>query len=119
MYKILLELYGDRFYIFAQVNFTHFIEPNKDFDYRERMRLRSRIDRKSVDFLLCDKERAAPQLVIELDGGSHSIPRRMDRDDLVDSMMADAGVSILHLRADKLDKEAIKGEVEKKLVLKQ
>lgn len=119
MYKILPELYGDKFYIFAQVNLTHFIEPNVSFDYRERMRLRSRIDRKSIDFLLCNKEHAAPQLVIELDGGSHSTPRRMDRDGLVDSMMAEAGMPILHLRADKLDKEFIKVEVDKALAGEQ
>src|SRR3989338_3108718 len=54
LYKILLELYGDRYHIFPQINYSHVVDVKK-IDWPEERRYRSRIDRKSADFVLCDK----------------------------------------------------------------
>ena len=71
LYKVLLEMFGDRYHIFPQVNYSHLIQPRKT-TWEEERRHRSRIDRKSADFVFCDKERIVPQLVIELDGSVHN-----------------------------------------------
>lgn len=62
---------------------------------------RNRIDRKHVDFLLCETATMKPRLVIELDDRSHQKQKTQERDELVDGAMKAAGLPILHVRAAK------------------
>lgn len=62
---------------------------------------RNRIDRKHVDFLLCETATMKPRLVVELDDRSHHKQDRQQRDDLVDGALEAAGLPILHVRASK------------------
>lgn len=55
---------------------------------------RNRIDRKHVDFLLCDPRTVRPILGIELDDRSHQRPDRQERDALVESVFAAAGLPL-------------------------
>jgi very-short-patch-repair endonuclease len=115
LYKILLELYGDKYHIFPQINYSHLIEI-KNMERRERHRHRSRIDRKSADFVVCDKERVVPQLVIELDGSVHDLPNKQRRDKFIDDIMKSIGLPILHLKTENLSKESIREEVDRILL---
>ncbi|MEN9614107.1 MAG: hypothetical protein RLZZ347_414 [Candidatus Parcubacteria bacterium] len=110
LFKLLNELFGDRFYIFTQVNYSHLIRPKKT-DWIGERRLRSRIDRKSADFVLCDKERVVPQLVIELDGYVHNFETRRRRDRFIDELTKEIGLPILHLTPDKMDRSYVLSEV--------
>ena len=114
LYKILLELFGDKYFIFPQINYSHLIQPKKT-TWAEERKYRSRIDRKSADFVLCDKERIVPQLVIELDGSAHNYKRKQVRDKFIDGLTKTVNLPILHLRAGNLDKEVIRKEIEQKL----
>lgn len=60
---------------------------------------RNRIDRKHVDFVICDAATMAPLLGIELDDSSHERQDRKERDEFVDRVFAAAGLSILHVKA--------------------
>ena len=62
---------------------------------------RGRIDRRHVDFLLCETATMKPRLVIELDDSSHQQPKAQERDELVDGAVKAAGLPILHVRAAK------------------
>lgn len=62
---------------------------------------RNRIDRKHVDFLLCETATMTPRLVVELDDSSHQKPKTQERDELVDGALKAAGLPILHVRAAK------------------
>ena len=62
---------------------------------------RNRIDRKHVDFLLCETATMTPRLVVELDDSSHQKQDRQERDELVDGSLRAAGLPILHVRAAK------------------
>ena len=115
LYKVLLELFGDKYFIFPQINYSHLIQPKKT-TWAEERKHRSRIDRKSADFILCDKERIVPQLVIELDGGAQNYKRKQTRDKFINELAKNVNLPILHLRAGNLDKEAIRKEIEQKLV---
>lgn len=115
LYKILLELFGNEYHIFTQINYSHLIRPRKTKREEER-RYRSRIDRKSADFVLCDKERVVPQLIIELDGGVHNFKSRQKRDEFINDLMKVVDLPILHLKTENLDKEFIKNEINKKLI---
>ncbi|RYD65369.1 MAG: DUF2726 domain-containing protein [Verrucomicrobiaceae bacterium] len=60
---------------------------------------RNRIDRKHVDFVICDAATMAPLLGIELDDASHEQPDRRERDEFVDRVFAAAGLPLLHVKA--------------------
>ena len=58
---------------------------------------RNRVMCKHVDFVLCDRQRLQPLLVIELDDRSHERQDRRDRDAFVDAVFAAAQLPILHV----------------------
>jgi hypothetical protein len=58
----------------------------------------NRINRKHVDFVLCNRD-LAPVVAIELDDASHEEEERRDRDEFVDQVLASAGLPIVHIRA--------------------
>lgn len=58
---------------------------------------RNKIDRKHVDFLLCDPITMSPLAGIELDDRSHQRDDRMARDEFVDSVFDAAGLPLLHV----------------------
>ncbi len=115
LYKILLELYGDKYHIFPQINYSHVVEV-KQMEWKEERRYRSRIDRKSADFVLCDKEQVVPQLIIELDGSAHNLPSKQRRDEFIDDITKIVGLPILHLKTGSTNKEFVKAEVDRALL---
>lgn len=114
LYKVLLELFGDKYHIFPQVNYSHLIQPKKS-TWEEERRHRSRIDRKSADFVLCDKDRVVPQLIIELDGSVHNFKSKQARDQFINELTKLVDLPILHLKTGNIDREFIRAEVNKKL----
>lgn len=94
-FTILESVIGDRLYIFPQVNLTTILkETNKD---KNRQAARNHINRKSVDFVLCDKKYIAPLLAIELDGNSHEREDREERDEEVERIFANAKFPLLRI----------------------
>jgi hypothetical protein len=85
LFKVLVELFGDKYYIFPQINYSHLIQPRKT-TWEEERKYRSRIDRKSADFVFCDKERIVPKLIIELDGSAHNLKSKQARDEFIDEL---------------------------------
>lgn len=116
LYKVLLELFGDKYYIFPQVNYSHLIEPRKS-TFQEERKNRSRIDRKSADFVMCDKDRIVPKLVIELDGYVHNFKSKQARDEFINDLTGIVDLPILHIKTSNIDKEFIRSEINKKLGL--
>jgi predicted RNA-binding Zn-ribbon protein involved in translation (DUF1610 family) len=58
---------------------------------------RNKIDRKHIDFLLCDPQTARPLVGIELDDKSHRRPDRQERDQFVDGVFAAASLPLVHI----------------------
>ncbi len=114
VYKILLELFGDKYLIFPQINYDHLIQPKKS-SWAEERRLRSRIDRKSADFVMCDRDRIIPLLIIELDGSVHSYKSKQARDEFIDEITKTVDLPILHIKTTNLDVDFIKRAVDLKL----
>jgi very-short-patch-repair endonuclease len=114
LYKVLLELFGDKYFIFPQINYSHLIQP-KRASYTEERRQRSRIDRKSADFVFCDKINVIPRLIIELDGSMHNFKSKQARDEFIDELTKIVDLPILHLKTSNLDREFIKNEINAKL----
>jgi hypothetical protein len=69
-------------------------------DDQSRFRLyTNKIDRKHVDFLICDPITMHPLVGIELDDKSHQRADRQARDEFVDQVFKAAGLPILHIPA--------------------
>lgn len=115
LYKVLVELFGDKYYIFPQINYSHLIQPRKT-TWEEERKYRSRIDRKSADFVLCDKERIVPKLIIELDGSAHNLKSKQARDEFIDELTKIVDLPILHLKTSNVDRVFVKSEIDKKLI---
>jgi len=58
-----------------------------------------RINRKHVDFVLCEPRTLRPLVALELDDRSHRRPDRLERDAFVDRVFADAGLPLVHVPA--------------------
>jgi hypothetical protein len=66
-------------------------------DYGTNTAYRNKIDRKHVDFLLCDSQSMYPLLGIELDDASHQRAYRQERDHFVEQVFEVAGLPLLRI----------------------
>ncbi len=95
-FKVLQGVVQDKYHIVPQVQFSKIVEVNKY--EKEKRKYYNKIDRKSVDFVLFNKEYFTPEIVIELDDTSHMLPVREDRDSFVDSILSRVGIKIVHIK---------------------
>ncbi len=75
---------GDLFYV--KVN-----------DYGQRLAYKNKIDRKHIDFLLCEPQTVRPLVGIELDDRSHQREDRQKRDEFVESVFAAAKLPLVRI----------------------
>ncbi|MCA9036343.1 MAG: DUF2726 domain-containing protein [Planctomycetaceae bacterium] len=95
-YHVLRQAVGSQFEICPKVNLWDLFfvaRPN------ENRGAKGRIDRKHVDFVLCEPRTMRPVCAIELDDRSHQKAHRRQRDAFVDEVFATAGVPLLHVAA--------------------
>lgn len=93
-YHTLKAMMKDYFVIFSKVSLAEiFYVTHPEIN----LPARNRIDRKHVDFLICDPRTLSPQFGIELDDSSHQRADRQERDAFVDQVFHEAGLPILHI----------------------
>ena len=93
-YRVLALAIGSRAIICPKVNLSdvfYVARPNENQAYRNK------IDRKHVDFLICDPTTMRPRMGIELDDSSHGRRDRKKRDEFVDRVFEAARVPLLHI----------------------
>jgi hypothetical protein len=95
-YLILRDAVQDQAVVCPKVSLGDLIYA-KSSDYGEYLTYTNKIDRKHVDFLLCQPKTARPMLGIELDDKSHSRPDRKERDEFVDKVFEAAQFPLLRL----------------------
>jgi very-short-patch-repair endonuclease len=95
-YQVLRMVTGQQVVALAKVNLNDLFFAQTG-DARRNRAVSNRIDRKHVDFLLCDSSTLRPVLGIELDDRSHERPDRIARDELVDGVFAAAGLPLLRV----------------------
>ena len=94
-YDALVEAVGAEYRIFAQVHLPTLVDHTvRGQDWRAAL---AHINRKSVDFVLCDKAYLSPKLAIELDDKSHERLDRQERDREVERILHEANVPLLRL----------------------
>lgn len=95
-FKVLEQAVQDKYYIVPQVQLSNLVQVEKD--KKSQYSLRNKINLKSVDFVLFNKEYYTPYLIIELDDSSHLREDRQIRDSFVDSALNKVGIKIVHIK---------------------
>lgn len=96
-FSVLERVVAGQYYIFPQLALDKIVM----LDGKGSLKggYRNKIDQKSVDFVLFDKQNISPILVIELDDYTHQRPDRQTRDGFVDRVMNHCGIAILHAKS--------------------
>lgn len=91
--QVLRSVVGDRAVVCPKVNLgdLFFVATG---DHRKNRALANRVDRKHVDFLLCEPKTMRPVMAIELDDKSHDRADRQARDQLVEAVFKAAGLPL-------------------------
>lgn len=104
--------------IFPSVRLAEVIEVtlSRSADRSRWQTAQNKIDRKQLDFVLCDAGSTRPRMVIEFDDRTHARPDRQSRDAFVDDACAAAGLSILHVTAARTyDARAVAEQIRQRL----
>lgn len=94
-YRVLTLGLGDSYLVCPKVNLADIFYVSNS---PKKQSYKNKIDRKHVDFLLCDPTSMTPVLGIELDDQSHARRDRQVRDQFVDQVYEVAGLPLLHVR---------------------
>lgn len=98
-----------RYYIVPQVELSKILQVKKgvwQYKYKNKINL------KSVDFVLFDKEYFTPQIVIELDDSSHTLPNRIIRDNFVNTILQKTDIRFIRFKVQQsYNQQKIKSEL--------
>lgn len=97
-YQVLKTIVGTRAHICPKVSLSDLFYV-KSSDASEWRIYTNKIDRKHVDFVLCDPRTMTPLAGVELDDKSHQRADRKVRDDFVEGVFAAAGLALLRIPA--------------------
>ena len=95
-YRVLQMAVSDWAIIFVKVSLGDLFYAQTG-EFGQNQAYRNKIDRKHVDFLLCNPQTIRPILGIELDDKSHQRADRQARDRFVDEVFAAAKLPIAHI----------------------
>lgn len=105
-YKQLLSLFGDKYYIFPQIHLSSIL--NHKIPGQNWKKALNCINRKSVDYVFCEKVFLSPLLAVEFDDITHVINDRRDRDIEIERIFEEADFPLLRIPyADKNKKDKI------------
>lgn len=98
-YAVLRSVVGNRASLNTKVALGDLFYVKKGDDASRWRIYTNKIDRKHVDFLLCDSATMQPIVGIELDDKSHQREDRQARDAFVDGVFRAAGLPLIHVQA--------------------
>lgn len=96
LFNILINNFVDKYYIFPQMSLANILEVKEEI--KDHDNLYREINHRSLDFVFFDKVNLAPQLVIELNGKSHWLNFRKNRDLLIEDILKKANIKFLALQ---------------------
>ena len=95
-FKRLEKVVEDRYYIFPQIHLSALMN-NKTSGRYYKVAFQ-RINRRSVDYVLCDKATMKPVYAVELDDTTHDTDKRKYRGSLVGSLLLDIDLPLVRFR---------------------
>jgi hypothetical protein len=98
-YEVLRRAAGEQIYVFGKVRLADIVYVARGTGSWQTHF--SRIQSKHIDFLLCDRQKIAPLVAVELDDSSRDAHTRENRDQLVDAVCEAAGLPIIRITAQR------------------
>ena len=86
--------------VWPQVNVSAIIEAKSE-NSKEKARAFNRICRKSVDYVIANKETQETIVCIELDDYTHNWNSRMERDDFINAAFDDVGIPLFRIKVER------------------
>ncbi len=93
LFDIFMKIFGNTYYIFPQVRLANVLDIKENL--KDHDSLFREIDHRSLDFVFFDRVNIAPVLAIELNGGSHLMLSRKNRDQKIVDILTKAGIGYL------------------------
>lgn len=93
-YRVLKQMVSENLLIFPKIALKEFLSVTDQSNFQSHY---NRIDRKHVDFLLCNSNTLEPVFAIELDDSSHRQADRGQRDMFVETILAKAGLPLVRI----------------------
>lgn len=114
-YETLQKLLPEEYICFPQMVISNILNVKKA-ERKEYLKNRSKINKKTIDFVIFKKPYLQPVLAIEYDGSSHNKPSRQKRDAFVNNILKNSNLDIIHIKHKTQNiEEHIKNEVLTKL----
>lgn len=95
-YKRLEAVVDGRYYIFPQIHLSALLVNKTGGRYHHAAF--QKINHKSVDYVLCDKQTMAPVYAIELDDYTHDRPKRQQRDANINTLFEKIDLPLIRFR---------------------
>ncbi|MFA9403573.1 MAG: DUF2726 domain-containing protein [Anaerolineales bacterium] len=95
-YQVLRSMMGEHFTICPKVNLRDIFYVAKR---KDSFGAYNRINRKHIDFIICEPKTMRPKFAIELDDSSHKRSDRSERDQFVNKVFAQAGLPLVRVQA--------------------
>lgn len=86
--------------VWPQVNVSAIIEAKSE-NSKEKARAFNRICRKSVDYVIANKETQETLVCIELDDYTHNWNSRQERDDFINTAFDDVGIPLFRIKVER------------------
>jgi len=105
---------GDKYDIYPQVNLDKIFKIKYLGNKFAFNAAKWAIDRRSVDYLLVEKETQSPKVAIELDGSSHERRDRIERDEKVGSIFDYNGIPLVRFNVgDSFNESELRAKFER------
>lgn len=106
-FRRLSEAFQTEYFIFPQVHLPALLDYRGN-DQKKKWSAFLHINRKSVDYILCDKNTLQPICAIELDDWTHTRKSRIERDEEVERILSEARMPLIRIKdPEELDVERL------------
>jgi len=105
---------GD-YVVFPQIVLSNIVQVT--LSKKEFWTYQNKINRKTIDFVIFEKQYLKPIIGIEYDGKTHNKSNRRERDSFVDRVLNTSGIKILHIKHQKkINFEEIKNKINELMI---
>ena len=106
-FRVIDEALGKSYYVFPQIHLSSLLD-SQVVDKKTKWSAHLHINRKSVDYVVCDRATLKPVCAIELDDRTHDWKSRIERDELVERILAEARMPLIRIKTiSELDTELL------------
>jgi len=109
-FEELQKIIPNEYVVFPQVLLSSIVKVNSS--KKEFWKYQNKINRKTVDFVIFEKQYLKPIVAIEYDGKTHDKNDRKNRDNFINRVLEVSGIKILHIKhQENIDFEVVKTNI--------